>query len=82
MLLSMGRRRKWPREERESYITGIWFLCNQMLQKSEFITDDCANKFKLRNYHLLVLISVDKDVGTDLLNLLDKQRDQETCLGG
>ncbi|KAJ6178193.1 hypothetical protein N7519_008654 [Penicillium mononematosum] len=42
-------------KKRESDITDIRFLCNQMLQKSEFVSDDCANKFKFGHYHLLAM---------------------------
>ncbi|KAJ5945314.1 hypothetical protein N7516_005482 [Penicillium verrucosum] len=42
-------------KKRESDIFDIRFLCKVMLQKSEFVSDDCANKFKFGHYHLLEL---------------------------
>jgi hypothetical protein len=42
-------------KKRESDITDIRFLCNQMLQKSDIVSDHCANKPKSGHYHLLAI---------------------------
>ncbi|KAK2802646.1 hypothetical protein FQN50_007254 [Emmonsiellopsis sp. PD_5] len=43
------------REKRTSDINDVRFLCHKMIQNSEYISDDCANKFRFGHYHLLEL---------------------------